>query len=404
MPGVTNAPGLREKVARLWPHLNERARRLFAASEAQQLGRGGVSTVSRACGLSRVTITKGLHELDEAPLPPGRVRRPGGGRPMLELGDPELPFRLEALVEPLTRGDPESPLRWTIKSTRMLAAALTGEGHAISRETVAEILRSMGYSLQGNRKTEEGDDHPDRDAQFRFINEEIRKALAAGRPVISVDTKKKELLGNYENGGRQWRKAKTPHRVNVHDFPHPEVPRAHPYGIYDLGRNTGFVTVGTDHDTGAFAVASIRGWWRAEGRRLYPDARSLLITADGGGSNGYRLRQWKMRLQALADEAQIVIRVCHFPPGTSKWNKVEHRLFSFISSNWRGEPLRDYETIVRLIAKTTTAKGLRVTCRLDRRRYPLGHKVSDAEIATVNLAPHAFHGEWNYRIRPHLAL
>ncbi|MEO6447385.1 MAG: ISAzo13 family transposase [Gemmatimonadaceae bacterium] len=392
---------LQDKVARLWPHLDERGRRLFAASEARQLGHGGVSLISRVCGLSRVTITKGLRELDAAPLAAGRVRRVGGGRPMLEVGDPDLPDRLDALVEPLTRGDPESPLRWTNKSTRVLAAELTAAGHPISRETVGELLRSIGYSLQGNRKTEEGDDHEDRDAQFRFISDEVRKALAAKRPVISVDTKKKELLGNYYNAGRQWRRAKAPQQVQVHDFPSPTVPRAYPYGIYDLGRNTGFVNVGTDHDTGAFAVASIRGWWRAEGRRLYPVARSLLITADGGGSNGYRLRQWKVRLQALADEAQITIRVCHFPPGTSKWNKVEHRLFSFISSNWRGEPLSDYETIVQLIAKTTTAKGLRVTCRLDRRRYPVGHKVSDAEFAAVSLWPHAFHGAWNYAIKPH---
>ncbi len=398
---MTDSSALQEKVARLWPHLDERARRLFAASEARQLGRGGVSLVSRACGLSRVTITKGLRELEEAPLPAGRVRRAGGGRPMLELGDPDLPERLDALVEPLSRGDPQSPLRWTSKSTRVLATELTAEGHPISHETVAQVLRSLSYSLQGNRKTEEGEDHPDRDAQFRFINEEVRKALAARRPVISVDTKKKELLGNYANAGRQWRPAKTPERVQVHDFPAPTVPRAYPYGIYDLGRNTGFVNVGTDHDTGAFAVASIRGWWRAEGRRLYPHARRVLITADAGGSNGYRLRQWKMKLQALADEARLTIQVCHFPPGTSKWNKIEHRLFSFISSNWRGEPLRDYETIVRLIARTTTAKGLTVTCRLDRRRYPVGDRVSDAEIATVRVHPRAFHGEWNYAIRPH---
>ena len=323
---------------------------------------------------------------------------------MLELGDPELPERLEALVEPLTRGDPESSLRWTIMSTRVLAAELTADGHPISHETVAQLLRNMDYSLQANRKTQEGADHPDRDAQFQFITAAVGAALRAKRPVISVDTKKKELLGNYRNAGQQWRKAKTPEQVAVHDFPNPSVPRAYPYGIYDVGRNTGFVNVGTDHDTGAFAVASIRGWWRAEGQRLYPDARSLLITADGGGSNGYRLRQWKMRLQALADEARLTIRVCHFPPGTSKWNKVEHRLFSFISSNWRGEPLRDYETIVRLIAKTTTAKGLTVTCRLDRRRYPVGHKVSDAEIATVHLTPDDFHGEWNYAIRPRTSL
>ena len=398
---MTDSGALEEKVARLWPHLDERARRLFAASEARQLGHGGVSMVSRACGLSRVTITKGLRELDEAPLPPGRVRRAGAGRPMLELGDPELPDRLDALVDPLSRGDPESPLRWTNKSTRALAAALTAAGHSVSHATVAQLLQSMGYSLQGNRKTEEGADHPDRDAQFQFINDEVRRALAAKRPVISVDTKKKELLGNYQNAGQQWRPANAPHPVQGHDFPAPSVPRAYPYGIYDLARNTGFVNVGTDHDTGAFAVASIRGWWRAEGRQLYPQARTLLITADGGGSNGYRLREWKVQLQAFADAARLMIRVCHFPPGTSKWNKVEHRLFSFISSNWRGEPLRDYETIVRLIATTTTAKGLTVRCRLDRRRYPAGHRVTDAEIASVNLRPHVFHGEWNYAIHPH---
>lgn len=392
---------LQQKVALLWPHLDERARRLFAASEARQLGHGGVSTVSRACGLSRVTITKGVRELEEPPLSAGHVRRPGGGRPTLEALDPGLPAMLEALVEPLTRGDPESPLRWTSKSTRALSAALTAQHHPVSHEKVAQLLRQMDYRLQGNRKTEEGNDHPDRDAQFQYINEQVRKALASRRPVISVDTKKKEILGNYKNAGRQWRTAKSPQQVNVHDFPAPAVPRAYPYGIYDLGRNTGFVNVGTDHDTGAFAVASIRGWWRAEGRRLYPNAKTLVITADGGGSNGYRLRLWKMKLQGLADATGISIRVCHFPPGTSKWNKVEHRLFSFISSNWRGEPLRDYETIVRLIAKTTTAKGLTVTCRLDRRRYPVGRRVSDDEFATVNWVPHAFHGDWNYVIRPH---
>lgn len=388
-------------MALLWPHLDERARRLFAASEARQLGHGGVTTVSKACGLSRVTITKGLQELEEAPLPAGRIRRSGGGRHSLVMLDPDLPSELEALVEPLTRGDPDSPLRWTSKSTRALAAELAAQDHPVSHEKVAQLLRQMDYSLQGNRKTEEGSDHPDRDAQFRYINEKVREALARKRPVISVDTKKKEILGNYQNEGRQWLKTKSPQQVNVHDFPGPSVPRAYPYGIYDLGRNTGFVNVGTDHDTGAFAVASIRGWWRAEGRRLYPKANALLITADAGGSNGYRLRQWKMELQALADWASLSIVVCHFPPGTSKWNKVEHRLFSFISSNWRGEPLRDYETIVRLIAKTTTAKGLKVTCRLDRRRYPVGRKVSDKEIATLNLAPDSFHGEWNYIIRPH---
>jgi hypothetical protein len=392
---------LEEKVTRLWPHLDERARRLFAASEARELGHGGVSLVSRVCGLSRVTITKGLRELDEPPLPAGRVRRPGGGRPPIEVSDPELVERLDALVDPSSRGDPESPLRWTSKSTRTLAGELTAADHPVSHTTVRQLLKAMDYSLQGTRKTEEGTQHPDRDAQFRFINEEVRKALAARRPVISVDTKKKELIGNYENEGRQWRPAKAPHRVKVHDFPTPEVPRAYPYGIYDMAHNTGFVNIGTDHDTGAFAVASIRGWWRAEGRGLYPRARSLLITADGGGSNGYRLRLWKLKLQEFADEAGLTVRVCHFPPGTSKWNKVEHRLFSFISTNWRGEPLRDYETIVKLIAKTTTAKGLKVTCRLDRRRYPVGIKVTDAAFRTVRLYPNPFHGDWNYTIRPH---
>ncbi len=343
---------------------------------------------------------KGLQELEAPPLPAGRVRRVGGGRPALVARDPDLPARLEALVEPLTRGDPESPLRWTLKSTRTLSAELAAQQHPVSHEKVAQLLRQMDYSLQGNRKTEEGADHPDRDAQFQYINAQVRRALAGKRPVISVDTKKKEILGNYHNAGRQWRSAKTPQTVQVHDFPGPAVPRAYPYGIYDLGRNAGFVNVGTDHDTGAFAVASIRGWWRAEGQRLYPTATTLVITADGGGSNGYRLRLWKMELQGFADKSGLAIRVCHFPPGTSKWNKVEHRLFSFISSNWRGEPLRDYETIVRLIATTTTAKGLNVTCRLDRRRYPVGRKVSDDDIATVNLTPHSFHGEWNYVIRP----
>jgi hypothetical protein len=373
---------------------------MVAASEALGLGYGGISLVSRACGLSRVTITKGIQELHAEPIAAGRIRRPGAGRPRLIDVDPLLPQVLEALVEPLARGDPESPLRWTCKSTRLLAQELSAQDHPVSHEKVAQILRSMDYSLQGNRKTEEGDDHPDRDAQFRYINDQVRRALAANRPVISVDTKKKELVGNYENQGQRWRKAKTPVQVNGHDFPDPSVPRAYPYGIYDLGRNTGFVNVGTDHDTSAFAVASIRGWWRAEGRRLYGRSRQLLITADGGGSNGYRRRTWKVELQRLADKTGLSLHVCRFPPGTSTWNKVEHRLFSFISSNWRGEPLRDYETVVRLIANTTTAKGLRVSCRLDRRRYPVGCKVTDKEYASLHLTPHSFHGEWNYLIQP----
>jgi hypothetical protein len=373
---------------------------MMAANEAVHEGHGGISRISRACGLSRGTITKGIRELGEHPIAAGRIRRAGGGRHPLLVRDPELPQVLETLVEPLARGDPQSPLRWTCKSTRTLAAELARQDHPVSHEKVAQFLRAMDYSLQGNRKTEEGAEHPDRDAQFQYINDQVRRALAGRRPVISVDTKKKELIGNYENEGRQWRRSKSPARVQGHDFPAPSVPRAYPYGVYDLARNKGFVNVGTDHDTGAFAVASIRGWWRFEGHRLYPRARRLLITADGGGSNGYRLRLWKLELQKLADATTLAIEVCHFPPGTSKWNKVEHRLFSFISSNWRGEPLRDYETIVRLIAGTTTAKGLAVSCRLDRRKYPSGRRVTDEEMKTIRLTPQAFHGEWNYVIRP----
>jgi len=400
---MSTYPTLQQKFAALWPHLDERARRLLAASEARHIGYGGISVVSRACGLSRVTLTKAVRELDEAPLETGRIRRAGAGRPTAVALDPELPHALELLVEPLTRGDPESPLRWTCKSTRALAVELTKQHHRVSHEKVAQFLRDMGYSLQSNRKTEEGKGHPDRGAQFQHINNQVEQALTAGTPVISVDTKEKELIGNYENRGRQWRKQQSPDRVNGHDFPDPSVPRAHPCGIYDLGRNTGFVNVGTDHDTGAFAVASIRGWWRHEGRRIYPKSRTLLITADGGGSNGYRLRLWKIELQKFADDAGLAIGVCHFPPGTSKWNKVEHRLFSFISSNWRGEPLRDYETAVRLIATTTTAKGLTVTCRLDHRQYSVGRKVTGKEFAQINLRPDPFHGEWNYVISPRTA-
>jgi hypothetical protein len=397
---ATTTSILAGKLAGLWPHLNERARRMVAATEAQALGYGGVSQVSRACGMTRMTIAKGIRDLQEAPLEAGRIRRAGAGRPALTVCHPDLLRRLENLVEPLTRGDPESPLRWTCKSTRSLASEIGGSKMSISHEKVAQLLRRMNYSLQGNRKTKEGKDHPDRDAQFGYINEQVRRALAAGRPVISVDTKKKELIGEYENKGRTWHKKSSPEVVNGHDFPDPSVPRAYPYGIYDLGRNTGFVNVGTDHDTGAFAVASIRGWWRHEGRCLYPNAKQLLITADCGGSNGYRLRLWKSELQKLANAMGCSIKVCHFPPGTSKWNKVEHRLFSFISSNWRGEPLRDYETIVRLIAATTTAKGLKVTCRLDRRKYPHGRKISEDQMKSVKLSPSSFHGEWNYVIHP----
>ena len=392
---------LQAKLASVWPLLDERTRRLMAANEARALGHGGISEVSRACGLSRKAIANGIREIEAGTAPPpGRVRQPGAGRKKITAHDPRLMGALERLVEPETRGDPESPLRWTCKSTRTLAAQLTRHKHPISHMKVAQLLHEQGYSLQSNRKTQEGGDHPDRDAQFRHINTQVKRALAKGTPVISVDTKKKELVGNYENGGQQWLPAKKPVKVQGHDFPHPDVPRAYPYGVYDLERNSGFVNVGTDHDTGAFAVASIRGWWRHEGRRLYPEAKDVMITADGGGSNGSRLRLWKLALQKLADETGLSISVCHFPPGTSKWNKIEHRLFSFISSNWRGEPLRDYETIVKLISRTATAKGLKVTCRLDRRKYPTGRKVTDEEMKHVNLERHKFHGDWNYTIRP----
>ena len=391
---------LRRKFSDLWPLLDERSRRLMAASEALSLGYGGISRIRRASGLSRKAIALGISEIAEGNPMPGRIRRSGGGRKNLVERDPKLLASLDRLIEPGTRGDPESPLRWICKSTRNLAAQLTRQKHPVSHEKVAQILRDQNYSLQSNRKTEEGTDHPVRDAHFRHISAHVKRALTTRMPVISVDTKKKELLGSYANNGRQWLPAKKPVKVNGHDFPSPDIPRAFPYGIYDLARNTGFVNVGTDHDTGAFAVASIRGWWRSEGRALYSAARALLITADGGGSNGSRLRLWKLELQKLADETGLAISVCHFPPGTSKWNKVEHRLFSFISSNWRGEPLRDYETIVNLIARTTTAKGLQVTCRLDRRKYPTGRKVTDDEISRVNLKQDKFHGEWNYTIHP----
>ena len=392
---------LKRKLRPAWPHLDERTRRIMAATEAMSLGYGGVSLVSRACGLSRKAIRKGIRELGARGRPMvGRIRRPGAGRRSITQSDPRLVETLEALIDEQTRGDPESALRWICKSTRSIAEELSAQDHPVSHMKVAQILHDLDYSLQSNRKTLEGIDHPDRDAQFRHINLTVKKCLGQAIPVISVDTKKKELIGNYDNAGRQWRTTKQPIQVQGHDFPGPEIARAFPYGIYDIGRNAGFVNVGTDHDTGAFAVASIRGWWRAQGRKIYPDAKTILITADGG--NGWRLRLWKLELQKFADHTGLGISVCHFPPGTSKWNKIEHRLFSFISSNWRGEPLRDYETIVNLIAGTTTAKGLKVTCRLDRRKYPTGREVSDEEMQRVNLERNKFHGEWNYVIKPHV--
>ena len=392
---------LQQKFTSVWPLLDERTRRLLAANEAVSLGYGGISAVHLACGLSRRSIANGIREIQEGVVAlPGRIRSAGAGRKSILVSDPLLVQALETMIDSQTRGDPQSPLRWICKSTRTIAKQLGKKKHPVSHTKVAQILHHLNYSLQSNRKTEEGADHPDRDAQFRHINAAVSKSIEHGLPVISVDTKKKELIGNYANGGQQWLAAKEPIKVQGHDFPNPELPRAYPYGIYDLARNAGFVNVGTDHDTGEFAVASIRGWWRHEGKNLYPDATKLLITADGGGSNGSRLRLWKLELQNLANETGLSISVCHFPPGTSKWNKVEHRLFSFITSNWRGEPLVDYETIVNLIAKTTTAKGLKVKCRLDRRKYPTGRKVSDEEMKRVNVVRNTFHGEWNYIIKP----
>lgn len=390
---------IQQRFEQVGPLLDERALRIFAAAEANSYGHGGVSLLSMVTGLARSTIRRGQIELaSPRDVAPGRVRRIGGGRKKASESDPNLVADLEALVEPLSRGDPMSPLRWTCKSVRTLAAALRKKGHAVSPWLVWSLLRGLKYSLQGNRKTEEGKQHPDRNAQFEHINGRVLAAMKAGAPVISVDTKKKELVGNYRNGGRQWHRKGDAPKVQGRDFPDPEVPRAYPYGIYDLTHNRGHVVVGTGHDTGQFAVASIRGWWRAEGRRLYPHAKRLVITADAGGSNGYRLRLWKLELQGLADNIGMPISVCHFPPGTSKWNKVEHRLFSFISTNWRGEPLADYETIVRLIAGTKTAKGLTVTCTLDRRKYKTGRKVTAKEMAGIRIERDPFHGEWNYTI------
>ena len=384
--------------------LDERQRRLYVAVEAKVLGRGGVKRVHEATGVARGSILAGIKELEQGIAhfvgEPHRVRRAGAGRKKLTQKDPGLLQALEQLVEPVTRGDPESPLRWTCKSTMRLSRELGALGHTISHVSVGTLLKELGYSLQGNRKTLEGASHPDRGAQFEFINEKIKTALDAGQPVISVDTKKKELVGQYKNGGKEWRPQGRPEAVKVHDFVDAELGKANPYGVYDLGSNSAWVSVGTDHDTASFAVATIRRWWFAMGKAIYPDARELMITADGGGSNGSRVRLWKLELQRLADELAIPIRVSHLPPGTSKWNKIEHRLFSFISLNWRGRPLVSHEVIVSLIAATTTSKGLKVRAQLDTNQYPKGIKVSDEELASIRLTRDDFHGEWNYTITP----
>jgi hypothetical protein len=392
---------IRQRFETVAPFLDERERRLVAASEAVAAGHGGIAAVAAATGIAPSTIGRGIAELSQGEdRLQGRVRRRGGGRKPTSAKDPTLLTDLEALVEPTSRGDPERPLRWTCKSLRQLAGELQAQGHRVSHTLVGELLEGLDYSLQGNRKTKEGLSHPDRDAQFRFINDKVAEALAEQQPVISVDTKKKELVGDFKNAGHEWRPKGTPEEVRVHDFLIKELGRAVPYGVYDIAANAGWVSVGIDHDTAAFAVNSIRRWWHTLGRVRYPDATRLVVTADGGGSNGSRLRLWKRELQKLANEIGIDISVSHFPPGTSKWNKIEHRLFSFISQNWRAKPLVSYKAIVQLIAATTTSTGLTVHCELDQNRYPKGIIVSDAEMASINITRADFHGDWNYTISP----
>jgi transposase len=393
-----------EKYTTLEPILNERARRLWAATEARAIGRGGVSRVSEATGLSRPTIQAGLNELRSA-LPDredvaGKSRKPGGGRKPLTEHVPELLLALENLVDPGSRGDPMSPLLWTCKSAAKLASELGAEGYRASERSVNRLLHALGYSLQSNRKTIEGGDHPDRDAQFQYINRRVKAFQRLGQPVVSVDTKKKELVGQFRNGGREWRPKGKPEKVKVHDFKDKELGKAIPYGVYDQTANTGWVCVGVDHDTAEFAVETLRRWWRKMGIRVYPDAKKLLITADGGGSNGSRCRLWKVELQGLADEIGLRISVCHFPPGTSKWNKIEHRMFCHITENWRGRPLVSREVVVNLIGHTTTKEGLSVRSELDANSYPLGREVTDGQMNGLSIKPDKFHGEWNYTMLP----
>jgi len=397
---------IQAKFTTLAPLLDERARRLWAAVEARAIGRGGIIRVAEATGLSRGTIRAGLRELDN-PAPPdeersssGRLRRPGGGRKPLVDQDPDLLRDLEALVDPVTRGDPMSPLRWTCKSAAKLAEGLQSRGHAASERTVNRLLHALGYSLQANRKTIEGKGHPDRDAQFQYINRRVRAFQRQGQPVVSVDTKKKELVGPYRNGGREWQPKGEPEEVKVHDFIDKGAGKAIPYGVYDMAANAGWVSVGVDHDTAEFAVESLRRWWRNMGSRVYPQAKRLLITADGGGSNGTRCRLWKVELQRLADETGLDISVCHFPPGTSKWNKIEHRMFCHITENWRGRPLVSREVVVNLIGSTTTKTGLEIRAELDSGSYPVGREVTEQQMEGLSIKREKFHGEWNYTIRP----
>lgn len=389
------------RLAEIRPHLDERQWRLLLGAEARAIGRGGVKLVAAAVGASADTVARGARELEAGIEPDGRVRRRGAGRPAVEDADPGLVRALEALVDPESRGDPESPLRWTTKSTSHLAGELAAQGHEVAARTVARLLGEAGYSLQGNAKSVEGKQHPDRDAQFRYISAQVVAFQAAGDPVISVDTKKKELVGNYANGGAEWEPAGAPRRVNVHDFADKELGKAVPYGVYDVTASTGWVNVGTDADTGQFAVESIRRWWNTVGRSAYPHAARLLITADPGGSNGSRLRLWKTELAAFAEQAGLEVTVLHLPPGTSKWNKVEHRLFSHISMNWRGRPLESHEVIIETISAVTTKTGLKVQAVLDTSTYPKGIRISDREMKAFearHLIRHEFHGNWNYTL------
>ena len=392
---------IRVRFEKLAPFLDERMRRLVAATESLAIGFGGTSLVARETGVSRRAIIRGIKELDEKPQrQTGRVRRAGGGRKKTVDKDSTLRTDLERLVEPVTRGDPESSLRWTCKSVRKLAAELNVMGHQTSHRMVAELLHELGYSLQANSKTLEGSSHADRDEQFKHINEQVNQLLARHQPVISVDTKKKELVGDFKNSGRELRPKGDPEKVRVHDFVIPELGRAAPYGVYDIANNAGWVSVGVDHDTSAFAVETIRRWWSSMGQEAYPKAEQLLITADSGGSNGSRVRLWKVELQKLADETGLELLVCHLPPGTSKWNKIEHRLFSFISQNWRGKPLISHQVIVDLISATSTKTGLKVRAEIDSNLYPAGTKISDQQVAALSIERDAFHGEWNYKVLP----
>ena len=400
--GMDVVEGLRQKYQDIGRHLDERHRRLWAAAEARAWGHGGITQVAAVTGLSIRTIRRGLRELAGETIPDRWIRRAGGGRKRAEVNDPIVLTALDALVEPATRGDPMSPLRWTSKSCAKLAEELTAGGHPVGARTIARLLRELDYSLQGTRKTHEGGDYPNRDAQFRRINRRVRAFLKLGQPVISVDGKKKEWIGEFAQRGREWRAATMPVEVNAYDYPDLADGKAVPYGVYDLRKNTGWVAVGCDHDTAAFAVATIQHWWGRQGKADYPQAIRLLICCDGGGSNSIRCKLWKRELQRFADASDLQVYVCHFPPGTSKWNKIEHRLFSFISINWRGKPLTNYEVMIDLISHTTTETGLKVHAELDQTKYPTKIKVSVDELASVNLVADRFHGEWNYFIKPHI--